>query len=98
MRGFGLRRGAFATTVAHDAHNIVAVGVDDATCALCVERLAEIGGGIAIAEDGAVRAELALPVAGLMSDAAGRGRSSTGLEELQRPAARAGRRRSRRRS
>jgi adenine deaminase len=69
VRGFGLRRGAVATTVAHDAHNIVAVGMADADLACCVERLAEIGGGIAIAEDGVVRAELALPVAGLMSEA-----------------------------
>ena len=68
VRGFGLRRGAVATTVAHDAHNIVAVGMADDDLACCVERLAEIGGGIAIAEDGVVRAELALPVAGLMSE------------------------------
>ena len=56
VRGFGLRRGAIATTVAHDAHNIVAVGVDDDDLARCVERLAEIGGGIAIYEDGELRA------------------------------------------
>ena len=68
MRGFGLRHGAVATTVAHDAHNIVAVGMSDADLALAVERLAEIGGGIAVYEDGALRAELALPVAGLMSE------------------------------
>ena len=68
VRGFGLRRGAVATTVAHDAHNIVAVGMNDDDMARCVERLAEIGGGIAIYEDGELRGELALPVAGLMSD------------------------------
>jgi adenine deaminase len=68
VRGFGLRRGAVATTVAHDAHNIVAVGMDDDDLRLCVERLAQIGGGIAIYEDGELRGELALPVAGLMSD------------------------------
>jgi adenine deaminase len=62
VRGFGLRRGAMATTVAHDAHNIVAVGVDDDDLALCVRRLAEIGGGIAIYERGELR------IAGLMSD------------------------------
>jgi adenine deaminase len=67
VRGFGLRRGAVATTVAHDAHNIVAVGMADEDLARCVERLAEIGGGIAIYEDGELRGELALPVAGLMS-------------------------------
>ena len=68
VRGFGLRRGAVATTVAHDAHNIVAVGMNDDDLRRCVERLAEIGGGIAIYEDGELRGELALPVAGLMSD------------------------------
>jgi adenine deaminase len=68
VRGFGLRRGAVATTVAHDAHNIVAVGAADDDLALCVERLAELGGGIVIYENGALRAELALPVAGLMSE------------------------------
>src|SRR6185436_300194 len=46
VRGFGLQRGAFATTVAHDAHNIVCVGVSDEDMALCVRRLTEIGGGI----------------------------------------------------
>jgi adenine deaminase len=68
VRGFGLRAGAFASTVAHDAHNLVVVGVDDADMAACASRLQEIGGGIAVARDGAVRGELALPVAGLLSD------------------------------
>jgi adenine deaminase len=64
----GLKRGAFASTVAHDAHNIVVLGVDDADMAVCAMRLAEIGGGIVIAEGGRVVEELPLPVAGLMSD------------------------------
>jgi len=64
----GLARGAYASTVAHDAHNIVVVGVDDADMALCVRRLAELGGGIVVAEGGQIVGELALPVAGLMSD------------------------------
>jgi adenine deaminase len=68
VRGFGLREGAFASTVAHDAHNVVVVGVADADMAACVERLQEIGGGIVVARGGAVRGELALPVAGLLSD------------------------------
>ena len=67
VRGFGLRRGAVATTIAHDAHNIVVVGMTDDDMARGVERLAEIGGGIVIYEDGELRGELALPVAGLMS-------------------------------
>jgi adenine deaminase len=64
----GLKRGAFASTVAHDAHNIVVLGVDDADMAACACRLADIGGGIVIAEGGRVVEELPLPVAGLMSD------------------------------
>ena len=68
VRGFGLRAGAFASTVAHDAHNIVVVGADDASMAACVERLVALGGGIAVARDGAVAGALALPVAGLLSE------------------------------
>ncbi|HYZ77459.1 MAG TPA: adenine deaminase [Gaiellaceae bacterium] len=69
VRGSGLRRGALASTVAHDAHNIVVVGVDDADMARAVQRLAGLGGGIAVVEGGEVRAELPLPVAGLLADA-----------------------------
>jgi adenine deaminase len=69
VRGSGLQLGALASTVAHDAHNIVVVGVSDEDMAFAVNRLAEIGGGVVAAEDGAVRAELALPVAGLLADA-----------------------------
>ena len=65
----GLQKGAFASTVAHDAHNIVVMGVDDRDMLTCVHRLAEIGGGVVVAAGGEVRGELALPVAGLMSDA-----------------------------
>jgi adenine deaminase len=68
VRGFGLRTGAFASTVAHDAHNLVVVGVTDEDMAACARRLQEIGGGIVVARDGSVRGELALPVAGLLSD------------------------------
>jgi adenine deaminase len=64
----GLKRGAYASTVAHDAHNVVVIGVDDADMAACACRLAEIGGGIVVAEGGRVVEELPLPVAGLMSD------------------------------
>ena len=68
VTGTGLRRGAYASTVAHDAHNLVLVGVDDEAMACCARRLAELGGGIVVAEAGQVVGELALPVAGLMSD------------------------------
>ncbi len=68
VRGFGLRSGAFASTVAHDAHNLVVVGADDASMAACARRLIELGGGIAVADGGELRGELALPVAGLLSE------------------------------
>jgi adenine deaminase len=68
VRGFGLRSGAFASTVAHDAHNIVVVGADDASMAACARRLIALGGGIAVADGGELRGELALPVAGLLSE------------------------------
>ena len=66
--GFGLRRGAIASSVGHDSHNITVVGLSDADMAAAVTRLAEIGGGFAVVDDGKILAELALPVAGLMSD------------------------------
>jgi adenine deaminase len=66
--GFGLARGALASTVAHDAHNIVCVGADGRDMAAAVARLAEIGGGQVAVLDGEVVAEVALPLAGLMSD------------------------------
>jgi len=68
VRGFGLRAGALASTIAHDAHNIVVVGMDDADMCRAVERLAELGGGIVVVAERGVRAELPLPVAGLLSD------------------------------
>jgi adenine deaminase len=68
VRGFGLREGAFASTVSHDAHNAIVVGVSDGDMEVCVRRLAEIGGGIVVARAGTVLGELPLPVAGLMSD------------------------------
>jgi adenine deaminase len=68
VHGFGLRTGALASTVAHDAHNIVVVGVDDGDMVRAVQRLAELGGGIVVVENRGVRAELPLPVAGLLSD------------------------------
>ncbi|HEU4974194.1 MAG TPA: adenine deaminase [Baekduia sp.] len=66
--GFGLRRGAMASTVAHDAHNIVVAGASGADMAAAVARLAELGGGQVAVLDGRVVAEVPLPLAGLMSD------------------------------
>ena len=67
VRGFGLARGAIASTVCHDHHNVAVVGQDYADMALAVERLGQIEGGFVVVEAGAVLAELALPVAGLMA-------------------------------
>src|SRR5512133_1481657 len=69
VHGSGLRRGALASTVAHDAHNIVVVGMDDEDMTRAVERLGELGGGIVVVDGGEVKAELPLPVAGLLADA-----------------------------
>jgi adenine deaminase len=65
----GLKRGALASSVAHDAHNLVVVGMTDEDIAFAVAHLARIGGGIVAVENGRVLAECALPVAGLLSDA-----------------------------
>ena len=68
VRGFGIQRGAFGATFAHDAHNVVVVGADDRAMARVVGRLRELGGGIVVVEEQGIRAELPLPVAGLLSD------------------------------
>ncbi|MGZ4246349.1 MAG: adenine deaminase [Solirubrobacteraceae bacterium] len=68
VTGFGLRRGAIASTVAHDAHNLVVIGASGEDMHTAVARLAEIDGGQVAVLDGAVVAEVALPLAGLMSD------------------------------
>jgi adenine deaminase len=68
VSGSGLRRGALASTVAHDAHNLVVVGADDDDMVFAVRRLAELSGGIVAVEGGQVVAECPLPVAGLLSD------------------------------
>jgi adenine deaminase len=67
VRGFGLKAGAIASTVCHDHHNIACVGVNYADMAVAANRLSEIEGGLVVVRDGKVLAELALPVAGLMS-------------------------------
>jgi adenine deaminase len=68
VTGFGLRAGALASSVGHDSHNVTVIGADDTDMALAANRLREIGGGFVVARNGAVAEELALPVAGLMSD------------------------------
>jgi adenine deaminase len=67
VKGFGLRRGALASSVGHDSHNVCVVGASDADMARATNRLVELGGGLVAVQDGNVLAELALPFAGLMS-------------------------------
>jgi adenine deaminase len=67
VKGFGLKRGAIASSVGHDSHNVTVVGADDADMAVAVNRLGAIEGGFVVVEGGRVLAEIALPVAGLMS-------------------------------
>ncbi len=67
-RGFGIRRGALASTHAHDAHNVVVVGADDADMATAVAHLARIGGGQVAVDAGGVLADLPCPIGGLLSE------------------------------
>ncbi|MCB2145648.1 MAG: adenine deaminase [Deltaproteobacteria bacterium] len=68
VAGLGLKRGAIASSVAHDSHNIIVAGVSDAAMQAAVAAVVEMGGGLAAVGDGTVLAGLPLPVAGLMSD------------------------------
>ena len=67
VKGFGLKRGAIASTVGHDSHNICVVGANVDDMALAANRLSDLNGGFVVVENGVVTAEIALPVAGLMS-------------------------------
>ncbi len=69
VEGLGLRRGALGSSVGHDHHNLMLAGMDDASMQLAALRLAELGGGFVVVDAGLVLAELALPVAGLVSAA-----------------------------
>src|ERR1044071_3751259 len=68
VRGFKLKQGALGSTVAHDAHNIVIVGADDADILRAIQELEAIQGGQVAVADGEIRARLPLPIAGLVSD------------------------------
>lgn len=68
VRGFGLRRGALASTIAHDAHNIIAVGTNEADLLGAIALVAESQGGLAVVADGRILGHLPLPIAGLLSD------------------------------
>ncbi|MBI4711824.1 MAG: adenine deaminase [Planctomycetes bacterium] len=68
VKGFGLKNGAIASSVAHDSHNIIAVGADDADILTAVRHIKQLGGGYAVTRAGKIIASLALPIGGLMSD------------------------------
>jgi adenine deaminase len=67
VKGFGLQRGALASSVAHDAHNLVIAGVSDSDILMAARVLEEMGGGFVIVVDGEVRARVPLPLGGLVS-------------------------------
>lgn len=68
VRGFGLRSGALASTVAHDSHNIIVVGADDGDMLRALLEIRKLHGGLVVVNNGKVLASLPLPIAGLMSD------------------------------
>lgn len=68
VKGYGLQRGAIASSVAHDSHNIIVVGTNDEDMAVAANAVLDNNGGLAIAEDGKVLSSMALPIAGLMCD------------------------------
>jgi adenine deaminase len=67
VQGFGLKKGAIASTVGHDSHNICVVGVSEDDMAMAANRLGDIKGGFVVVEDGKITGEIPLPLAGLMS-------------------------------
>ena len=67
-KGFGIKRGAMASTVAHDAHNLLVVGTNDEDMALAANALIDCGGGMVVVADGEVLGLVELPIAGLMND------------------------------
>ncbi|MBM4347381.1 MAG: adenine deaminase [Deltaproteobacteria bacterium] len=68
VQGFGLKKGAIGSTVAHDSHNLVIVGTNDQDMLKVVETIKKMGGGLAVVSEGKVMADLPLPIAGLMAE------------------------------
>ncbi|KNF09525.1 adenine deaminase 1 [Gottschalkia purinilytica] len=68
VKGFGLEQGAFAESVSHDTHNIIATGTNLKDITIAINRVIELGGGLAVAKDGDIIGELGLPIGGLMTD------------------------------
>jgi adenine deaminase len=67
VTGFGLKRGALASSVAHDSHNIISVGTSDSDIFYAIKEVEKLGGGLVACVDGAIKATLPLPLAGLLS-------------------------------
>ncbi|MEE1200689.1 MAG: adenine deaminase [Christensenellales bacterium] len=82
VKGYGLKSGAIATSIAHDSHNLIAIGTNDEDIALAINHVVAIGGGMAVVNQGKVTAELPLPIAGLMSEMPAR-EVSDALEALK---------------
>ncbi|XJS10483.1 adenine deaminase [Aerococcaceae bacterium WGS1372] len=85
LKGYGMKHGAIAQSIAHDNHNVVVAGTNDSDMAFAVQEIERLQGGIVLVKDGEVIASLALPVGGLMSDLPAEGVASQ-LEELNRVA------------
>ncbi|MGN0507372.1 MAG: adenine deaminase [Lachnospiraceae bacterium] len=68
ISGVGLRRGAIASSVSHDSHNLIVIGTNDADMAAAAEHVRLLGGGSAVVADGELLADMPLPIAGLMTD------------------------------
>jgi adenine deaminase len=84
VRGFGLREGAFAESVGHDTHNIMVVGTNIKDMTMAVNRVIEIGGGLAVANRGRILSDMRLPVGGLITDELDGHEVSEKIAELER--------------
>ena len=89
VKGFGLKKGAIASSIAHDSHNIISVGENDKDMAAAINRIIAMKGGLVIVKDGRVLGELPLPIAGLMSDKSAKSVADS-LDKLERIAKRLG--------
>jgi adenine deaminase len=84
VKGFGLKRGAFAESVSHDSHNIIVVGTDYDDMSLAVNRVIEMSGGVAVVQNRQVLSDLRLPIGGLMTDEMDGFEVTRKIEELHR--------------
>src|SRR5699024_7894472 len=84
VKGFGMKEGAFAESVAHDTHNIMVVGTNIRDMTLAVNRVIELGGGIAIANKGRVLDDMGLPVGGLITDELNAHEVSEKVDQLEK--------------